>query len=282
MTICDRASARSRHWTRLGSSAMAVAALSLSPWFSHDAAGGDLISDRQKPTVVEAADRHPGGEGAEDHHGSASPETDDVAFLTQLELIRGHLTVGVALYREGEPEAAKKHMKHPADELYASLQPALEARKAPGFADALQRLASAVERELPDDKVDAAFESAMNAINASADVVDAGATDCLKVVHRLVETAAGEFEAALDGNKVVEPQEYQDAYGFVQVAHQMLDGLTQSERKQVEPAASNVEQHLDHLDGAWPSLMPPATVNTDPGFVRGAAAMIEASIDSMH
>ena len=47
--------------------------------------------------------------------------------LTQLSLIRGHLFVGMELYRQGAVDHAKTHMKHPQDEIYASLRPAIRA-----------------------------------------------------------------------------------------------------------------------------------------------------------
>jgi hypothetical protein len=43
-----------------------------------------------------------------------------VAYLTHLGLVRGHLGVGVDLYREGAQDAAQTHMKHPGDELYSA------------------------------------------------------------------------------------------------------------------------------------------------------------------
>ena len=57
----------------------------------------------------------------------ASLATDDIAYLTHLGLIRGHLRVGVDLYEKGVREHAKRHMKHPADELYAALTSASSA-----------------------------------------------------------------------------------------------------------------------------------------------------------
>jgi hypothetical protein len=103
----------------------------------------------QATMVAQANAEGEGGEGGEGGGGGGAPQlaTNDAAYLTQLGLIRGHLNVGFDLYQQGEVDAAKTHMKHPGDELYAALEPAFAARGVPGFAKQLETLAAMVQRE---------------------------------------------------------------------------------------------------------------------------------------
>ena len=71
----------------------------------------------------------------------------DQMYLTQLGLMRGHLYVGIELYKNGFLENAKMHMKHPKSELYADIVPTFEAKGSSGFAGELEALALAVEDE---------------------------------------------------------------------------------------------------------------------------------------
>lgn len=96
-----------------------------------------------------------GGEGA----SSADSIASDAVYLGQLGFIRGHLMVGVELYREGDAANSETHMKHPESEIYAELVPALEARNAPGFGEQMGALAVTVEQRRPLAEVEAAYET---------------------------------------------------------------------------------------------------------------------------
>ncbi|MEQ8486804.1 MAG: hypothetical protein RIB46_20760 [Pseudomonadales bacterium] len=86
------------------------------------------------------------GEGESEGEGAVAQSliTDDAAYLSRLHLILGHLEVGVSLYRKGHTAAALTHMKHPADELYSALIPAIAARGVTGFDGQLEAPAQAV------------------------------------------------------------------------------------------------------------------------------------------
>ena len=231
-----------------------------------------------------------GGEGGEDGEGGeggeggeagapADPVQDDAAYLHQLGQIRGHLAVGVELYRQGEKAAAATHMKHPGDEIYAELRPALEARHAPDVGPELERLALAVEGGAPREEVEAAYSAATARLD-EAEAAAPGAKDpsvVLEATHRLVKTAADEYAEGVEGDRVVEAHEYQDAFGFVRtakatVARLKLEGAGDRE------ILAKVERELAALDPAWPALVPPSTFKADPSLLYGAAARIEIAL----
>jgi hypothetical protein len=293
---------RVKVWTRLGTCLVTGAALSLaSGGVSGQALKAGTALDQPGSSMVQLAQAEggEGGEGGEDHRihqggeggeggeggggeggeggDSASLATDDAAYLTRLGLVRGHLDVGVDLYREGAAEAAITHMKHPGDELYAGLVPALEARGAPGFAEDLSKLASLVESGAPASEVESAYAALQGKIgDAEAVAFDDGGLDLktrLAVILKLMRTSAEEYAIGVRDGKVVNAHEYQDALGFVRVADRLLQGVSEEERGSEAVAATR--EQLDALAVAWPSLIPPDRIETSPSLLYGAAARVE-------
>ncbi|MHA7834113.1 MAG: hypothetical protein ACX94A_06495 [Algiphilus sp.] len=230
------------------------------------------------------------GEGEGEGEGrKASILRDDSLYLARLGLIRGHLTIGVDLYRSGHREAAATHMKHPADELYAGLKPALEMRGAPGFAEALQQLAARVEAGADVSTVEDAFASVDAGLEAAAAAVAtekrADAETRFGVIIQLLRTAAQEYAVALDDGQVVNAHEYQDALGFVRVARAELDALraddAQMQRTGVTAAVEVARTQLDAVSELWTDLMPPPALDRDPGRLFGATARIELAASAI-
>jgi hypothetical protein len=214
-----------------------------------------------------------GGEGGE--RGAAAKLTrSDAAYLTQLALIRGHLNVGVELYRVGDRKAAATHMKHPDDELYAALKPALAKRRAPGFDKELHRLAERVEKNAPPAEVDAAYNALLAAIaKAEAAVAKPTAQQIGEVINNLVRTTANEYRAAVADGQVAEPHEYQDALGFVRTAEDWLQKL---EASRANPSVvAEIRNQIALIKPAWTGVVPPKTAAMDPSKIYGAAARIE-------
>jgi hypothetical protein len=215
--------------------------------------------------------------------GEASAALDvtqsDVAYLTYLALMRGHLSVGVDLYREGAQKAAASHMKHPEDELYVDLLPGLQARGAGSLAEELAALANVVENGGGVEEVNAAFAQ----LSAAMDRAEAAAGNqppavIGEVVHRLVRTAAEEYDIAVEAGRLVNAHEYQDALGFVRTAQELAERLEGQADPQV---VAEIRQQLAALTPIWPSAVPPAQVTTAPSKLYGAAARIEQAVLSL-
>lgn len=231
-----------------------------------------------------ACGRQPAEPVSSHEHAAADADapdlaTDDVAFLTQLFLTKGHLRVGTALYRQGAVAAADVHMKHPHDELYAELAPALEARGLPGFADELTALAAAVEGRQPIDRVDAALAAANAAIDrvAGIDADPARASaQVVQVIASLMRHAADEYAVGVQGATVVEPQEYQDAWGFTQIALEQTDRLA-ARGGAAGQTAAGIRTQLEALAPAWPSIVPPDTITSHADSLAAAATAIDAA-----
>ncbi|HEY7765651.1 MAG TPA: hypothetical protein VIB38_11730, partial [Aestuariivirgaceae bacterium] len=213
-----------------------------------------------------------GGEGGE--KAAASMGGDDVRYLTLLGLVEGHLRAGLELYRQGAADMARTHMKHPGDELYADLEPALSARKAAGFGPSLEALAAAVENGKPIAEAEKAFSAVMEEIDKARATID-DLPDELKSLMALIRTAADEYAVGVKEGKVTDPHEYQDAWGFTQTAKAQLAKRSEADRKRLGQSYEQIAGELNKLDAAWPSLVPPDKVTTDASVIYGAAARIE-------
>ncbi len=212
------------------------------------------------------------GEGESEGEGavrSGDPASDDAEYLYRLGMVRGHLAAFIELYRADAYDMATTHVKHPEGELYADLAPAFEARQAPGFAQELRNLAYAAESQ---SNVETAYEATISSIRANGPTKDVGKT--LMALSLLVSTAADEFDIGVNADgAVTEPHEYQDAYGFLAAAREMLSELETNDINESEAIAvahEQIESSLASFDG-WVVTETEGVSST----IYGAAARIE-------
>ncbi|HET8807241.1 MAG TPA: hypothetical protein VFM76_02575 [Methylophaga sp.] len=223
------------------------------------------------------------GEG--EGEGAGVTETDlktnDIAYLTRLGLIRGHLLVGFELYRQGHTDMAITHMKHPRDELYAGLVPAIEYRGGERFDDALSKLADSVTGEASQEVVAAAYQDLEDGIKAAESVVKPDLQTSLMSIKSLLTTAGEEYAIGVDNGKLVNAHEYQDAYGFTEIAKRRLKELPESIQNQSPETIAKVNTLLTNTADLWPNIAPSGNVEGDASRLYGVAARIEISALSL-
>lgn len=244
---------------------------------------GEGAAEQQASTAAAMPGTHKidagDGEGGEGEAGetASGPETNDLVYLTQLGLIRGHLLVGHQLYQEGHADAAKTHMKHPKSELYADLVPAFSARGTKGFAEQLEALADKVESNASSEAVTQAYNAVTKAIAANEAVVDKHSTSTeerLKLAVELLRAAGAEYALAVVDGQLKSAHEFQDSYGFTQVAKRTVDSITPGDETSRD-ALAKAKQLIAQLAPLWPSIVPPETVSGDSSTLYGAAARVE-------
>lgn len=221
--------------------------------------------------AVESAGEGEGGESeGEGAAGSGDPATDDAEYLHRLGQIRGHLVAFMELYRAGETQNAMMHAKHPESELYAALEPAFQARRFVGFADELTRLVDEANAENGD--VERAYAAVISAIRANQP--DTDVSNVLMAVSKIARTAGDEFSlgVAEDGS-VANLHEYQDAYGFLTAAREMLSEEETNDINASEAIAVAHEQ-IDLALEAFSGLIADQT-DGSASTLYGAAARIE-------
>lgn len=193
----------------------------------------------------------------------------DADYLLRLGLMRGHLLVGHALFESGAADAARTHSKHPGDELYAGMDAEFAARGTAGFAAELAAHAGA---SAGDDA--AAVQRTYAAVRAAILRCEAAvqASDALigQVIVLLLREAAEEYAIGVVDGQVENAHEYQDAYGFTQIA---LDLARQ--RAEGNAAFARIAERIEALATLWPALAPPPTLEGRAARLHGAAAEAE-------
>lgn len=265
-------SKRTKLWTGLGIAAMSGVMV------AHGAAidGPPKSDNAGKPKLLLLADSS--GEGGE--AGGATGSAERIDYLTDLGLIEGHVRVGLELFKLGDTEAAKAHMKHPGDELYGEIKGHFAELKVKGFADELAATAAVVELGGSAAEAMARLEGLRQAIAASRGSVPSSA-ETAAVVAGLVRHAADDYALGVKDGKAANPHDYQDAWGFVQTAMAMLSDLPAAEREEHAGPIGEIEVEFAKMKAAWPEMTGKSPVTADPSLLAGAAATIELAAGSI-
>jgi len=149
------------------------------------------------------------GEGGEAGHMNmeALPVEHRAAFMW------GHVKAGIKLYQDGFAEQASVHLLHPVSETHESERAGLDAL---GFdPNPFERVSAALAAG--EDAL--AVETDLAAADANMKLVnDAAAGDPSNLIAFLLDTTLEEYKIGVTDGVVTDPGEYQDAWGFVQVA----------------------------------------------------------------
>ena len=225
-------------------------------------------------------DHHDHGHGHGDGHGKEEASkklSNDNQYLSNINLIKGHLWVGIELYKNAQIENAKKHMKHPKAELYAAMIPTFKAKGAAGFASQLERLALSVENEESYLAVINNYQNLLKAINVNEQFVAKASTSVdqkILLVISLLEIAAEEYAMGIVNGSVENKFEYQDALGFTTMAKNILEDAATEDKSQKQ-RLSNIASIVNKLSFLWPELAPNSNVNGDAKTILNAIAEIK-------
>jgi len=201
---------------------------------------------------------------------------DDVAYLTQIGLMRGHLWVGHELFKSGRADMSATHMKHPKAELYSTLTDAFAARGVPGFAQELQALADIVEANADAAEEQASYDALLTAITTNEQGADTRSSRVIgEVIIGLLRTAADEYAIGIKDGRVNNLHEYQDALGFTRIAQQWAKSAAFTSDTSAAAAAARIQQLLSDLDVMWPQLAPEGALDFKAAQLFGAAARVE-------
>ena len=198
--------------------------------------------------VIGCHDDHHDHDDHDGHdHGdmkSSAPKvfSSDIEYLTNLNLIKGHLWVGVELYKANYIENGQHHMKHPESELYGDIIPTFEAKGTDGFSAELEKLALSVENEEPLNIIDDNYQNLFDAIDKNAQFVSEESKtvdQAIILVQSLLETAAEEYAIGIVDGDVKNKYEYQDALGFTMIAKDILNKMQVDENSESQIATES-------------------------------------------
>lgn len=193
-------------------------------------------------------------------------------------LVRGHLHVGIELYKNQYFDNAKRHMKHPKSELYSAMIPTFEAKNADGFASELEDLALTVESDKDLNLVLSKYEILLNAITENEKIVDIESNTFdkkVELVETLLEIAAEEYAIGIVNGNVKNKFEYQDALGFTIVAKNILNE-TKSLNSSESIKRDKIIEIINSLMPLWPSLVPIEKISGDANLILEAVSQIKS------
>ena len=193
-------------------------------------------------------------------------------------MVRGHLHVGIELYKSEYFENAKRHMKHPKSELYSALIPTFEAKKAKGFATELANLALSVESNEDFKIISKKYEILLNAISQNEKIVsDENNTfnEKISLANALLEIAAEEYAIGIINGNVENKFEYQDALGFTTIAKNILEETNSLNSLQVSKK-NKALGIINDLSSLWPLLVPTGKIKGDAKKILEAINNIKA------
>lgn len=232
----------------------------------HGEAGGGEAEGESAPPPASGGE----AEGA----ALADAAHDKAAFLSALQIVRGHLRAGVELYSAGERELGSQHLRHPQAEILTTLAPAFVAYGATNFEPAIDALAAASEAGASPAEVASLEEMALRQIAAAGALSGAALKERLLAAARTLTVAGDEYAIGVKDGAVVNLHEYHDAYGFMATAIGDLEAMTGGSDAEKRAIASALEQARKAAEAA-PSVVPPTDGLKPASAIYGAAARVE-------
>lgn len=213
-----------------------------------------------------------GGESGESGDSSVDLATDDIAYLTQLWTVRGHIEIAHRLYQIKDESGAAHHSQHPEHEIMPRLQPAMDARHAPRLSLEVYEGAIAGHDAT---KESAAFKELTAEIERASTAITSLALAKGKVIAELSRRAAKEYDIGVDGNTIVNREEFQDGYGFTRAIDILTASLPANEENKV--TIDKLRSELAGIEPAWSSLSGGSTTLITDSQFAGRMAKIEIS-----
>jgi hypothetical protein len=136
-----------------------------------------------------------------------------LALPLRLAFMTGHVKAGMALYRAGELQMAAPHLLHPVSETHQKEREGIDKI---GFnGDLFEQVSAALEAK----KLAAGIEPLLLEAEANlAMVAQRAGGDTVEIIQFLLATTIEEYTIAVNNGIITDIGEYQDAYGFIQVA----------------------------------------------------------------
>jgi hypothetical protein len=223
-----------------------------------------------------------GGEGGEAGEGGASANLPPTLRLYRdIELIRGHLQVGNELIEAGLWAEALPHFLHPQEEIYGGISGQLKSIGVSPFLTTLKSLAQTVKAKNKEAyaKARASVDERLAVVEKAVQAKESNWSPfALESMLEVLQTAADEYEEAIEGGRISNVVEYQDARGFVFEAERLFESIADELAKKDASATEVIRTALNDLKSAWPTLQPPSSPVKDLGAVLADVSKIELQL----
>lgn len=187
-----------------------------------------------------------------------------LALPLRLAFMTGHVKAGMALYRAGELQMAAPHLLHPVSETHQEEREGIDKL---GFnGNLFEQVSAALEaKQLAADIEPLLAEAEANL----AMVAQRAGGDTVEIIQFLLTTTLEEYTIAVNNGIITDIGEYQDAYGFIQVAIVQSASLP-------SPLHNKVMLSLEPLAALWLKGPLPVKNPTSGAEVRGLVAKVSA------
>jgi len=190
---------------------------------------------------------------------------EQVRDVTALAHMWGHLLTSLANWEVGNYEMASIHAAHPLEEHWGLVADELEEQGAAALLkEALEAYATLAGQVEDAAQVKAAHEKALAAVQQAMEALvgDAVSDDPAfraALVAELLEAVEEEYGEAFEGGRIADLEEYQDAWGFLQVAQALYEPIADEVKAAEEEAVHEIEEGFEVLSGAFPAVQPPTS-----------------------
>ncbi|MFN0114968.1 MAG: hypothetical protein ACKVPY_09855 [Paracoccaceae bacterium] len=219
-----------------------------------------------------------GGEGAAPEAGPGEGEAGEAGFLFALGQYEAQALIVAALATAGKGAVAQEHLAATGHADYEAFEAGFARHGIAAFADRADTFGNAVTKGGDAAAMTAAAESLADAIAVAR--AGAAPTDLAKAVELLVRDAGADFEAGVAAGKVTDPQEYRDAWGYVQAAVRIASDLSAAPDPKAAAFGAAALRALEPLAAALPGADADA-VSGGADIFYGAAARIELAAYSL-
>lgn len=190
-------------------------------------------------------------------------EAKDVDYMVKLGLMKGHMYVAKELLDLDKPDQAEPHIGHPVEEIYADVEEQLKERGVKEFKQSLMNLQTLIKAGAKDKaKVDVEFKASMTAIDGAIAMLPETQRKSpkfvIQIINGLLDTASGEYGAAVADGKIKEAIEYQDSRGFVQYSKELYKSISKEVATKSPDVDKKITTALTDLSLNWPTPVPPA------------------------
>jgi len=218
-----------------------------------------------------------GGEGEGEGEGAGQNLPDEVAFLRDLGFMTGHMRAGLALYEDGDIEAAKTHMGHPIEEKYDAVAAPLEAQGFGDLRDDILAVAAAVEAGEDYSQVKSLFDTVIARVEDVRGQAAGGVRAQMLALAALARIAGEEYEIAITDGEVTNIHEYQDSWGFLRTIENEARQFAESDDPAVAEAGQRFLEQVALTNEAFGDLQGRDIPNPDSSLIFGPASRMEVA-----
>lgn len=238
---------------------------------------GPQAKKAEAPVAAAASGGGEAGEsGAEHGAGAANPAFAGLGKIEQqalcVALMRAHLLVGQALVKEGDIQGAAPHFAHPIYEVFETHREVFASVRATPPQAPFDALNAAAAAGRDAAQITPLYQPAEDALRELQPKVD---YDHIAVIRALLVQMRAEYGEGVQGNAVVNPIEYQDAYGMAQLLIQLVGELRVAQASKAE-----AEKEAAALAALFTSAKPPP-VPAGPGALLAQSSRLELALSGL-